>query len=186
MRRDRAFVEQEVNLYSASAKNLLSLIPSVSIALHKINFRRPDSQGRELQRVIDEEIIKPLAADLEAATACSIDDYQACCGECEVVYPASLKKTIKIFYPGVRSFLQLIYDFDKLMFWENRRWLTGLINDREFKEVRSSWRQRFLQARWQIREMAKTGQLLPPRKTTQKRAFSGDKGRNKPDTLKVV
>ncbi|MBW1953823.1 MAG: hypothetical protein JRI66_12220 [Deltaproteobacteria bacterium] len=93
MRRDRAFVEQEVNLYSASAKNLLSLIPSVSIALHKINFRRPDSQGRELQRVIDEEIIKPLAADLEAATACSIDDYQACCGECEVVYlPRFLKK----------------------------------------------------------------------------------------------
>lgn len=152
---NRPVMEQEITLQSGIAQNLLSLVKPASIALYEINIRLPKEQGKEIQEAIDNKILKPMAADLKR----EIEQAQALCAEngvdCRVTFTDPLTRGISISYPGVRSFLKLIVEFDQLMMWLHKLWFAALIDDDQLMETRRDWGLRFEGARKKIVEMAR-------------------------------
>ncbi|MBW1963336.1 MAG: hypothetical protein JRJ04_18000 [Deltaproteobacteria bacterium] len=152
---NRPVLEQEITLQSSIAQNLLSLVKPVSIALYEINVRLPKAQGKKMQEAIDNEILKPMAADLKR----EIEQAQALCAEngvnSKVAFTDPLTREITLSYPGVRPFLKLILDFDLMMIWMHKLWFAALINDDQLLETRREWGLRFERARKKIVQMSK-------------------------------
>jgi len=124
-----------------------------SAALYKlgINLRRlgaPEEQVREVQRVIFEEIINPLKKDLANETARFEQQFGN--PKLEAKFTKPLKGTFEIQYPRARLLLELLVDFDKLLFRVHQLWHAMLIEDDEYLRVTDGFRNRLKESEKRI------------------------------------
>ena len=148
-----SFTDEDVTLYSGDAQSLLRHFNFASAALYKlgINLRRlgaPEEKVREVQRVVFDEILNPLKDDL--ANEIARFERQFGTAKLEAKFTKPFKSTFEIQYPRAKILLELLVDFDKLLFRVHQLWHAMLVEDDEYLRVTDGFRNRLKESEKQI------------------------------------
>jgi len=149
--------KQEVTLYSGDAQSLLRHYNFTSAAIYKIgiNLRKlgfPEEKVQETERLVYDEILKPLQDDLSKEIA----RLQTQFGDLHVAeFTKPFKDTAEIQYPRAKLLLKLLVDFDQLLFRVDQLWHAEMIGDAEKLRLIEGFRNRLIESEKHIERVAR-------------------------------
>lgn len=149
--------KQEVTLYSGDAQSLLRHYNFTSAAIFKIgiNLRKlgvAEEKVQETERVVYDEILKPLQDDLSKEIARLEGQF----GNPQVVeFTKPFTGTAEIQYPRAKLLLKLLVDFDQLLFRVHQLWHAEMIVDAEYLRLTESFRDRLKDSEKRIDRIAR-------------------------------
>ncbi|MCK9377400.1 MAG: hypothetical protein M0P73_14765 [Syntrophobacterales bacterium] len=149
--------KQDVTLYSADAQSLLRHYNFTSAAIYKIgiNLRKlsvAEEKVQQTERVVYDEIIKPLQEDLSKEIA----RLELQFGNPKVAeFTKPFTGTAEIQYPRAKLLLNLLVDFDQLLFRVHQLWHGMKIGDAEYLRLTEGFRDRLKESEKRIDHIAR-------------------------------
>ncbi len=154
--------KRDVTLYSGDAQSLLRHFNFASAALYKmgINLRRLTTKEKvgEIDRLVFDEILNPLKNDL--ATEVARFERQFDNPKLEAEFTKPFKGTVEIQYPRATILLDLLVDFDKLLFRVHQLWHASLVDDDEYLRVTDEFRLRLKDSEKRIDNLVRRAMQL--------------------------